>query len=400
MAEDVTQTVFCLLARKAGTVRRRPLSGWLFSATRYAAANALRAQVRRRRYERAAARPEALVASPARGSLELSCQLDDALARLSRADREVVLLRYFDGLDAGAVAGALGVSEPAARRRLARAIGRLRRWFASAGVSLSAARITAAAAPGALALGADADQVARTALSPPPERMGPILALARSFRVARARPWIAAMTLALIVAAAGVMGGRALLRRGTTHNAVIAPVRYPRRPNLKLMLAWNGQSFTVPMPPTFPEELRATPAYRQWEAAGDARTLAWMTRDGRKYVCRTEVGTVDERAAAYITSVRLFRADGTVEAETTYDPHGDPGRWEVFGADGKGREASYTYSPVGTPGGRFVRTVRTYQGDGTARDYEADADGSVFAEWLVDRDGRRVRRVNGVGSSR
>src|SRR5207237_1040209 len=59
MAEDVTQTVFVLLARKASSARRRPLSGWLFAVTRYAAANELRAAARRRRHERAAARPEA-----------------------------------------------------------------------------------------------------------------------------------------------------------------------------------------------------------------------------------------------------------------------------------------------------------------------------------------------------
>src|SRR3954469_2901775 len=80
MAEDVAQTVFCLLARKAPSLRRRPLSGWLFAATRYAAANALRATVRRKRHERAAARPEE-VAGRHSSKLELSYLLDDALAR-------------------------------------------------------------------------------------------------------------------------------------------------------------------------------------------------------------------------------------------------------------------------------------------------------------------------------
>jgi RNA polymerase sigma factor (sigma-70 family) len=396
MAEDVAQTVFCLLARKAASLRSRPLSGWLFAATRYAAANALRATVRRKRHERAAARPEE-VAGRHSSKPELSYLLDDALARLSRADREVVLLRYFDGLEAGALAGALGLTEQAARRRLARAIQRLRRCFAAAGVSLSAAGISAAATAGVHPVGADADRIARTALAPPSERLEAIQALARSFRVATARAFFPALALALLVLFGAAIGGRELRRLGAIRNAVVAPTLRPRRPNLQLTFAWSGQSFTIPMPPTFPEELRQTPAYREWEAAGDARSLDWTTRDGRKYVCWAEVRNVDGRTVAYLASVRLFRADGTLEAETTYDPYGDPLRWEVFGPDGKTREASFAYSPRGTPGGRFVRTIWLYHADKSAREYEADADGSVYAEWLLDGQGRRVRRLNGAG---
>src|SRR4051812_14454370 len=60
-AEDVTQTVFTLLAREARTLpgARRSLHGWLFAVARYAASNERRAAARRRRHERRAARPEA-----------------------------------------------------------------------------------------------------------------------------------------------------------------------------------------------------------------------------------------------------------------------------------------------------------------------------------------------------
>src|SRR6266480_1593061 len=56
LAEDVTQAVFVVLAKKRNSLRAGTLlSGWLFKTTRYCAADALRRQRRRQRYERDAA---------------------------------------------------------------------------------------------------------------------------------------------------------------------------------------------------------------------------------------------------------------------------------------------------------------------------------------------------------
>src|SRR5688572_28129454 len=55
LAEEVSQSVFLLLARKAPLLRHDiVLAGWLFRATRFLAARALRSEIRRKLYEQEA----------------------------------------------------------------------------------------------------------------------------------------------------------------------------------------------------------------------------------------------------------------------------------------------------------------------------------------------------------
>src|SRR5688572_27247020 len=212
MADDVTQTVFTLLAKKASSARRRPLPGWLFAVTRRAAANELRAAARRRRHEQRAARPEATATDTGPPDLELACRLDDALARLTRPDREAVLLRYFQGLDAASVATATGVSEPAARRRLARAVGRLRRFMLAGGATLGGAPLATAWAarqsPPALA-----ERVTSAAMSPSPARLAAARAVARAMWRPGAKAVATLLGASLLVAGAAFVA-RESLRAG------------------------------------------------------------------------------------------------------------------------------------------------------------------------------------------
>jgi RNA polymerase sigma factor (sigma-70 family) len=144
LADDVTQAVFIMLARKAGSVNGATLAGWLVTASRLAALQALRAESRRRSREHKAAEMKTEVQTDPTGDWNrVSPLLDEALAHLSDADRSAVTLRYLEGKSVDAVALAMGISEAAAAKRIARAIARLRNDFARRGIALPVASIAA-----------------------------------------------------------------------------------------------------------------------------------------------------------------------------------------------------------------------------------------------------------------
>jgi RNA polymerase sigma factor (sigma-70 family) len=144
LAEDVTQAAFVILLAKATRLPNDTiLHAWLFNTTRYAAANALRMRARRARHERIAGR--ARREPPTREDVENPATplLDDALAALREPDRRAVLLSYFAQQSWREVGAAIGVSEEAARKRVDRAVGKLRDYFARRGVSVSGASLAA-----------------------------------------------------------------------------------------------------------------------------------------------------------------------------------------------------------------------------------------------------------------
>jgi RNA polymerase sigma factor (sigma-70 family) len=131
LAEDVTQAVFMVLARRfAWLPANVVLSGWLLKVTYLACLQARRNAGRRKKHERKAAqmRP-AVTAEDPLPEQQLAGEVDAALARLPEADRAILALRYLEQKSVAEVAQNLGISEAAAQKRIGRAMTRLREFL-------------------------------------------------------------------------------------------------------------------------------------------------------------------------------------------------------------------------------------------------------------------------------
>lgn len=153
-AEDVAQRVFTDLARKAAALSHRPLLvAWLHTATRHAAAELRRTELRRQAREQAAfaMNETELAPEPAADWERLRPLIDVALQSLGERDRAAVLLRFFENRSYTELAASLSVTEDAARVRVNRALEKLRATLARRGLVSTASALGIALAQPALA---------------------------------------------------------------------------------------------------------------------------------------------------------------------------------------------------------------------------------------------------------
>src|SRR5215216_608748 len=123
-ADEITQAVFVILARKVPTLRPGTVVGaWLHRTARFVALESVRAEQRRRQKNEAFSMIQ-------NGNdplwTEVAPVLDRAIGKLGESERSAVVLRFLEGLSFADVGRQLGISEGAAKMRVGRALERLR----------------------------------------------------------------------------------------------------------------------------------------------------------------------------------------------------------------------------------------------------------------------------------
>jgi len=330
LAEEITQAVFIILARKAGSLAEKTiLSGWLYRTAQYASADALKVQRRRQRREQEAYM-QSIQENPETESawLEISPLLDEAMTKLGQTDRDAVVLRYFENKSLREVGGALGLQERAAQKRIARALEKLRKFFVKCGVSSTAAII-------AEVISANSVQAAPTML------MKTITAAAMTKGIAASGSTLTLIKTTLKIMAwtkmktAVAVGAVILLAAGTT-TMVVQHQRY-HLPKPQPVIA--GQT-------EFPKESWHFAGYADPESAylsimwafrnGDTRTLlASMTPDMQKKLEGETVLTAKDKAdVANMTGYRILDKQMLSDNEVVFDVE----------TDGEGQGTSGTHT--------------------------------------------------------
>lgn len=142
LAEDITQKVFCDLARKAPALSKiSSVSGWLYVSATLASAEIVRKERRRKARDFEASRIHAILAPDGTPTSDawncVSDLIDELICGLKPSEREAVVLRFFSRRTYPEIAGIQSTTEDGARKRVGRALEKLRLRLGRSGVNSS-----------------------------------------------------------------------------------------------------------------------------------------------------------------------------------------------------------------------------------------------------------------------
>ncbi len=257
-AEDAFQATFLVLARQAGSIRKREsLASWLHGVAYRTALKAKRSAARRRHHEaKLHQRTPPVSACPAWDDLQ--AVLDAEIQRLPEAFREAFVLCVLEGKTVAAAAAELGVKEGTLSWRLTRARQRLQQQLARRSIQLAALLAVAciadsvrATVPAELARSAIRFGLLGAAGGPAVEPIPPVVAalaagVSRAMFLTKAKiATIVLLATGLLVAAAGALLHQQVAARerpvANTQSQARSPIEKPTGAEDKDAIVYSGQ---------------------------------------------------------------------------------------------------------------------------------------------------------------
>ena len=145
LARDACQLTFVELSRKAAHIKDpAKLGSWIYSTTRNLSRKIQRTEVRRQQREQRYMDHQLTQTAPKPDWSHLVPEIHAALDQLKAADREAIILRYFQGKSLVEIGEILGVSADAVRMRVKRALEQLNAGLCKKGISSTTAALAAA----------------------------------------------------------------------------------------------------------------------------------------------------------------------------------------------------------------------------------------------------------------
>jgi RNA polymerase sigma factor (sigma-70 family) len=238
-ADDVAQAVFILLHNKAPHFAGDgSLIAWLHKTAWYVSETAARGEQRRRTRETEAAKIRPTADSPQSDEWqELAPLLDRLIDELSKSDREIILLRYYRDFSTDELAAHFKTTPEAARKRVERAVEKLRVLAAKKGHAFPVASLSAGLAAfvkvtppsgllSAATVAAGAPQGSALA-APSAHLVKGALTMMTATKVKIAGVW----ALAVILAGATIGGATWMLAGGQTPDVAQNPATVPSDTN-------------------------------------------------------------------------------------------------------------------------------------------------------------------------
>ncbi len=262
IAEEVVQSTFIILARKAGTFSREAsVCGWLLRTARFVSKDALKMLCRRKKNEQELSGHFVEAAHSHSNGTVMALLLEEALLGLSAEEQSCTIARFFEGRSFKEIAEIFTISEDAAQKRVSRSLEKMRAFLVKRGI-----KVPVTAIPGLLTAewahqaGAHVSQAAiQTAHALVKGKAAGGKAIALADHALRSLSWRSAFSLSLKLALPAVLIGSGLW---ATRELTRAPVEFhvsdPRIENLgtawaqlDVRVVTDRQKF-LPTPPTDP----------------------------------------------------------------------------------------------------------------------------------------------------